>query len=133
MLQHRRKALKKQFIQKRNETNNLNVQLNTETESGMKQTLASIENQDEITRAKELRELLEARAGEKKSTISCVNKDITTSETSKEDFNKQIIEKRNEISELSVRLKTEIESGNKIKSLSKENKDNITKSKESGK
>ena len=61
-----------------------------------------------------------------------MNKDITTSETSKENFNKQMIEKRNEISELSVRLKMEIESGNKIKSLSKENKDDITELKESG-
>ena len=50
--------------------------------------MASIENQDEITRADELRELLEARAGEKKSTISCINKNITTIETSEEDFNK---------------------------------------------
>ena len=61
-----------------------------------------------------------------------MNKDITTRETSKEDFNKQIIEKRNETSELSVRLKTETESGNKIKSLSKENKYDITKLKELG-
>ena len=60
-----------------------------------------------------------------------MNKDITTSETSKEDFNKQIIEKRNETSELSVRLKTEIEPGNKTKSLSKDNKDDIKKLKES--
>ena len=100
--------------------------------SDIKQQLASIEKQDEIIRADELRELLEARAGEKKTTISCVNKDITTSETLKEGFNKQLIEKRNETSELSVRVKTEIESGNKIKSLSKENKDDITKLKESG-
>ena len=78
----------------------------------MKQTTVSIENQDEITRADELRELLEARAGENESTISCVNKEITTIETSKEDFNKKILEKRKETSELSVRLKTEIEPGN---------------------
>ena len=61
-----------------------------------------------------------------------MNKDITTIETSKEDFNKQVLEKRNETSELSVRLKTEIESGNKMKILSKKNQYDITKLKESG-
>ena len=126
-----KEGFEKQVIQ-RNENINVNVQFNNETESGMKQTMASIEIQDEITRADELRELLEARAGENKSTISCVNKDIKTIETSTEDFNKQLTEKRNKISELSVSLKTEIKSGNKIKRLSKENKDYITKLKESG-
>ena len=76
-----------QVIQ-RNENINVNIQFNNETESGMKQTMASIEIQDEITRADEFRELLEARVGENKSTISCVNKDIKTIETSTEDFNK---------------------------------------------
>ena len=76
-----------QVIQ-RNENINVNIQFNNETESGMKQTMASIEIQDEITRADEFRELLEARVGENKSTISRVNKDIKTIETSTEDFNK---------------------------------------------
>ena len=98
----------------------------------MKQTTASIENQDEIARADELREFSEARTVEKKSTISCVNKEITTIETSKENFNKKILEKRNEISELIVRLKTEIESGNKIKVLSKKKQDDSTNLKDSG-
>ena len=127
-----KESFEKQCIQQRDETNKLNVQLNTETEIGMKQKMASKESQDNITRADELRELLEAKAGEKKSTISCVNKDIPTIKTSKEDFYKQLLEKINETSELSVRLKTEIESGNKIKRLSKENQDDITKLKESG-
>ena len=56
-----------------------------------------------------------------------MNKDITTIETSKEDFNKQVLEKRNETSELSVRLKTEIESGNKLQTLSKVNQDERTR------
>ena len=43
----------------------------------MKQKILSKENQDEITRLDELRELLKARAGEKKSTISCLKEDIT--------------------------------------------------------
>ena len=46
-------GFEQQFIQQRDENNNLNVQLNTENELGMKETMASIENQDEITRADE--------------------------------------------------------------------------------
>ena len=65
-------------------------------------------------------------------TILCVNKDIPTIKTSKEDFNKQILEKRNETSKLSERLKTDIESKNELKRLSKDNQDDITKLKESG-
>ena len=127
-----KESFEKQFIQQRDETNNLNVKLNTDNKSGMQQKMVSKENQDDITRAEELRELLEARAGENKSTISCVNKDIPTIKTSKEDFNKQILEKRNETSKLSERLKTEIESKNELKRLSKDNQDDITKLKESG-
>ena len=98
----------------------------------MKQKMFSKENQYDITRVDELRELLEARAGEKKRTISYSKEDIKTIETSKEVFNKQLLEKRDETSELCVKLKTEIESGNKIKRLSKENQDDITKLNESG-
>ena len=79
--------------------------MNTETELGMKQTTALIETQDELTRADELRELLDARAVESKSTLSYVNKEIKIIEKSKEGFHKQIMEKRNETSKLSVRLK----------------------------
>jgi len=127
-----KESFEKKFIQQRDETNNLNVKLNTDNKSGMQQKMVSKENQDDITRAEELRELLEARAGENKSTISCVNKDIPTIKTSKEDFNKQILEKRNETSKLSERSKTEIESKNELKRLSKDNQDDITKLKESG-
>ena len=127
-----KEGLEKQFIQQRDDTNKSNAQLNNETELGMKQTTASIETQDELTRAEKLREVLEARAGEKKGTLSYVNKEIKTIDKSKEDLHKQILEKRNETSELSVRLKTEIESKNKVQRLSKENQDNITKLKASG-
>merc|ERR1712160_183786 len=93
----------KQLLQQRDETTDLIVKLNTETELGMKQKMLSKENQDEITRLDELRELLEARAGEKESTITCL----------KEDFNKQLLEQRDETAELTVKLKAEIDSGNK--------------------
>ena len=126
-----KEGFEKQVIQ-RNENINVNVQFNNETESGMKQTMASIEIQDEITRADELRELLEARVGEKKIPISRMNKEIKKIVKSKEAFHEQIKEKINETSELRLRLKMEIESGNTIKSLPKENQDNITKLKVSG-
>ena len=80
----------------------------------------------------ELRQLLETKAGEKESTISCLKEDIKTIETSKENSNKQLLEQRDDTSELSVKLKTEIDSGNKIKRLSKENQDELTRLRESG-
>ena len=70
--------------------------------------------------------------GEKESTISCLKYDVKTIEISKEDFNKQLIEQRDETSEISVKLKTEIDSGNKLKILSTENQDEITRLNESG-
>merc|ERR1712161_90260 len=120
------------LLQQRDETTDLIVKLNTETELGMKQKMLSKENQDEITRLDELRELLEARAGEKESTITCLKEDIKTLEISKEDFNKQLLEQRDETAELTVKLKTEIDSGNKLKILSKKNQDEITRLNESG-
>merc|ERR1712160_193088 len=122
----------KQLLQQRDETTDLIVKLNTETELGMKQKMLSKENQDEITRLDELRELLEARAGEKESTITCLKEDIKTLEISKEVFNKQLLEQRDETAELTVKLKTEIDSGNKLKILSKKNQDEITRLNESG-
>merc|ERR1712238_202510 len=127
-----KESFEKQLLQQRDETTDLIVKLNTETELGMKQKMLSKENQDEITRLDELRELLEARAGEKESTITCLKEDIKTLEISKEDFNKQLLEQRDETAELTVKLKTEIDSGNKLKILSKKNQDEITRLNESG-
>merc|ERR1712161_147068 len=95
-----KESFEKQLLQQRDETTDLIVKLNTETELGMKQTMLSKENQDEITRLDELRELLEARAGEKENTITCLKEDIKTLEISKEDFNKQLLEQRDETAEL---------------------------------
>merc|ERR1711957_731608 len=103
----------KQLLQQRDETTDLIVKLNTETELGMKQKMLSKENQDE-------------------STITCLKEDIKTLEISKEDFNKQLLEQRDETAELTVKLKTEIDSGNKLKILSKKNQDEITRLNESG-
>merc|ERR1712161_150399 len=127
-----KESFEKQLLQQRDETTDLIVKLNTETELGMKQKMLSKENQDEITRLNESRELLEARAGEKESTITCLKQDIKTLEISKKDFNKQLLEQRDETAELTVKLKTEIDSGNKLKVLSKKNQDEITRLNESG-
>ena len=67
--------------------------------------------------------VLETRAEEKENTISCLFKTI---ETSKEDFNKQILEKREGTSRLRVTLKTEIDLRTKIKIWFKENQDKVT-------
>ena len=80
----------------------------------------------------ELSKLLETRAGEEESTISCLKEYITTIESANEDSKKQILKQSDENSELSVKLKTKSNSGNKIKRLSKENQTNITRLHESG-
>ena len=114
-----KERFKRKCTQKIDETNNLNVKLKNENESGMKQKNASKENQDDITRLDEPRKLLENRAGKKKSTILCLNEDFTTIETSKEDFTKQLIEKRDETCTTSVKLKKMTDSVNKIKKYAK--------------
>ena len=80
----------------------------------------------------EQRKLLKARAGEKESTISCLKEDFKVIETSKEDSNKKILEQRDDTFELTVKLKTENDSGNKIKGLSKENQAKNIRLHESG-
>ena len=126
-----KERVKKQCIQQIDEINNLNVKLNNENELGMKQKIASKENQDDITRLDEIRKLTETRTGEKENTILCLNEVFTTIETSKEDFTKQLLEKRDKTYKISVKSKTEIDSGNKIKILYKENQDEITRVNES--
>ena len=122
----------KQLLQQKDETGELTLKLKSETELGMKQKILSKENQDKIIRLNELRESLGARAGENERTISCLKEDIKELETSKEDFDKQLLEQRDETGELTVKLKAEIDSGNKLKKLLKENQDEITRLNESG-
>ena len=64
-----KERFEKKLLQKRDESIELNVKMKSETELGMKQKILSIENQNEVLRLDELRELLKARAGENKSTI----------------------------------------------------------------
>ena len=60
-----------------------------------------------------------------------MNEVFTTIETSKEEFTKKLLEKIVDNYKLSVKLKTEIDSGTKIKILYKENKDEKTRVNES--
>ena len=60
-------------------------------------------------------------------TILYLNKNITAIETSKEFFQKQLLQKIAETTALSKTLKTEIDSGNNLTLLSKINQDERTK------
>merc|ERR1712238_103736 len=117
----------KQVLLQRNETTELSVKLKMEIDSGNKLKVLSKERQDKITRLNESRELSETIAEEKEMKISCLKVNIKELETSKENFNKQLLQQRDETTELSVKLKTEIDSGNKLKILSKVNQDEITR------
>ena len=69
------------------------------------------ENQDEITRLNESRDLSEIIAEEKEKTISCLKINIKELEIS----GKQLPQQRKETMVLTVRLKTEIDSGKNLK------------------
>merc|ERR1711957_144287 len=117
----------KQVLLQRNETTELTVKLKMEIDSGNKLKVLSKERQDEITRLNESRELSETIVEEKERKVSCLKVNIKELETSNEVFNKQLLQQRDETTELSVKLKTEIDSGNKLKILSKVNQDEITR------
>merc|ERR1712238_315969 len=128
----------KQLQQQRDETTELSLKLKTEIDSGKKLKIVSKKRQDEIKALSEMVEFLEARAGENENelicstqTISCLKEDIKELETSKEEFDKQLLHQKDETSELTLKLNTVIESGNKLKILSKENQDEIIRLNES--
>ena len=98
-----------------------------EIDSGNELKILSKERQDEITRLNESRELSEIMAEEKERNILCLKINIKELEISKEVFNKQLLQQKDETTELSVKLKTEIDSSNKLKILSKKNQDTITR------
>ena len=60
-----KEEFKKQRIQQIDETNNIKLKLNKDTESSTKQKIASKENQDDIKRSNEIRKLPETRAGKR--------------------------------------------------------------------
>ena len=61
-----------------------------------------------------------------------MKEDSKSIKTSKESFDKQLLQQKDETGELTLKLKAEIDSGNKLKILLKENQDEITRLNESG-
>ena len=127
-----------QLLHQRGETTELSVKLKIEIDSGNKLKILSKENQDEVTRLNESREISKAMIVTEKNrficstkTISCLKEDIKELETSKDVLVKQLLQQRHENFELSRKLKTEIDSGNKLKMLSKKNQDEVTRLNES--
>merc|ERR1712161_104231 len=121
-LETSKESFGKQLLQQRKLTMVLNVQLKTEIDSRKKVTFLLKERQDEIARLNESRELSETMTEEKERIISCLIEDIKEFETSKEGFEKQLLQQRDETGELTLKLRAEIESGNKLKILSNERK-----------
>ena len=120
----------KQIIQQSDDMNDMNafiVHLKPENELEMDQMVLPKVNEDDVIRLNELRRFLATRVGEKKSTISCLKDDITKFVTSKENAKKKLLEQKDEISDLSVKLSIESDSCNKIKRLSKENQTKTTR------
>merc|ERR1712238_181725 len=130
-LETSKEGFDKQLLHQRDETGELTLKLRAEIESGNKLKILSKNNQDEIIGLNKSIDLSETIAEEKERTISCLKEDIKELETSKEGFGKQSQQQRDKTAELSVRLKTMIDSGNKLKILSKERQDEITRLNES--
>merc|ERR1711957_973540 len=133
-IQSSKKDFERQLLQQRDETTELTVKLNTEIKASNKLKILSKTRQNEITRLNESVEMTKAMVGEKENEINCtkktilyLEKDVKKLETSNEVFNKQLLQQRDETTELSVKLKTEIDSSNKLKILSKVNQDEITR------
>ena len=116
----------------KHENTKLYVNLKIEIYSGNKLKVLLNERQDEITRLNESRKLSETIAEEKENKISYLKVNVKEFETSKEVLNMQLLQQRDENTKLrdknielsvklSVKLKTEIDLGNKLKILSKEN------------
>ena len=66
-------------------------------------------------------------AEEKERKLSCLKVNIKELETSKEVFNNQILQQRDETTELYVKLKKESDAGNEIQTLLKVNQDERTR------
>merc|ERR1712238_621265 len=126
-----KESFEKQLLQQRDETTDLIVKFKAVIKSGNKQKMLSKENQDEITRLNESRELLKDNKEEKERMISCLKEDIKELETSKESFGKQLLQQRKLTMVLNVQLKTEIDSRKKVTFLSKERQDEIARLNES--
>ena len=114
----------KQILLKRYETNELSIKLKMKIDLDNKLKVFS---KEESTKLNESRMSSESIAEKKERKLSCLKVNIKELETSKEVFNKQIIQKCDENTKLSENLKTEIDSGNKIQTVSKVNQDKRTR------
>ena len=83
----------------------------------------SKERQDESTKLNASRMVSESIAEEKERKISCLKVNNKETEISNEVINKQILQQRDESTELNVKLKKESDTGNKGQILSKVNQD----------
>ena len=117
----------KKILLQRHETTEVSVKLQIKINLGNKLKVLSKKRHDESKRLNKSRVLSETIAEEKERKISCLNENITELETSKEVFNKQLLQKSDETTEVSKKLKTEIDSGNSLKILSKVNQDERTR------
>ena len=88
-------------------------------------------NPDEIARLNESGIMSKIVEEKKERIISCLKEDIIGLETSKEGYGKQVLLQRNETTKSSVKLKIKNHLGNKVKVLSKERQDEITRLNES--
>ena len=85
------------------------------------------ERHDESKRLKESRELSETIADEKEKKISCMNENIIEHETSKKAFKLKLLQRSDETTAFSNKLKIAIDSSNNLKILSKVNQDEMTR------
>ena len=115
-----------------NETE-LSMKLKIEIDSGNKLKTLSRNNQDDITKLSELRKISEAMVVTEKKiihstqTISCWKEDIKCIKIPKENFENKLLQQSSEITELTVKLKRETKLVMKLKILSKDNQDEITR------
>ena len=123
-LETSKKVFKKELLQQRDKTTELSVKLKTEIDSGNKLKI--------LSKVNELKEILETMIVTEKNkficisqTISCLKEDIKSITTSNESFEKQLIQHRDDTTDLTVKLNTDNELGMKQKMLSKENQDEI--------
>ena len=110
-----KEVFNKQLLQKSDETTALSKKLMTEMDLGNKLKILSKVNQDEWTRLRELREISETMIVTENNkiicssqTISCLKEDIKYITTSKESFEKQLIQQSDETSDLTVKLNMKI-------------------------
>ena len=125
-LETSKEVFKKQLLQQRDKTTELSVKLKTEIDSGNKLKI--------LSKVNELKETLETMIVTEKikficicQTISCLKEDIKSITTSNESFEKQLIQHRDDTTDVTVKLNTDNELGMKQKMLSKENQDEITR------